>query len=69
MFVYLDDIVLYVKSLREWEIKFKKLIEHLRMANLKMHLDKCEFLKRKVIYLGHIIVKNGVKPDVAWLCD
>ncbi|KAF7381836.1 hypothetical protein HZH68_015709 [Vespula germanica] len=33
------------------------------MANLKMHLDKCEFLKSKFIYLGHIIVENGVKPD------
>jgi len=25
--------------------------------------DKCEFLKREVIYLGHIITENGVRPD------
>jgi hypothetical protein len=63
VFVYLDDIVLYASSLREHEIKFNKLAKRLRKANLKLQPDKCEFLRKEVIYLGHIITENGVKPD------
>jgi len=32
-------------------------------ANLSLQPDKYEFLKREMIYLSHIITKNGVKPD------
>jgi len=37
----------------------------LRAANLKLQPDKCEFLRREVMYLGHIIGSDGVKPDPA----
>lgn len=63
IFVYLDDIVLYSSSLTEHAIKFKKLAARLREANLRLQPDKCEFLRKEVIYLGHIIGKNGVRPD------
>lgn len=63
LFVYLDDIVLYASSLREHKIKFEKLAARLRQANLRLQPDKCEFLRREVTYLGHIISESGVKPD------
>lgn len=63
MFVYLDYIALYARSLWEHEIKFYNLIGRLRLANLKLQSDKCEFLKREVAYLGHVIGEDGVKSD------
>jgi hypothetical protein len=36
MFVYLDDTVLYASSLTEHQIKFNKLAERLRKANMKL---------------------------------
>ena len=63
IFVYLDDIVLYASSLKEHQDKFNKLAKRLKEANLKLQPDKCEFLRREVTYLGHIISENGVKPD------
>lgn len=63
LFVYLDDIVLYASSLSEHELKFNKLADRLRKANLKLQPDKCEFLRKEVTYLGHIISTNGVRPD------
>ncbi|CAK9834632.1 Retrovirus-related Pol polyprotein from transposon 17.6 [Anthophora retusa] len=63
MFVYLDDIVIYASSLTEHNIKFNKLAERLRKANLSLQPDKCEFLRKEVAYLGHVIGRDGVKPD------
>jgi len=63
VFVYMDDIVIYATSLEEHERKYNLLMERLRNANLKLQPDKCEFLKTEVTYLGHVISKDGVKPD------
>ncbi|XP_025155003.1 uncharacterized protein LOC112588630 [Harpegnathos saltator] len=63
LFVYMDDIVIYANSLHEHEIKFNKLMNRLQKANLKLQPDKCEFLRREVAYLGHIIGSDGVRPD------
>jgi len=59
----MDDIVIYAISLEEHARKYNLLIERLRRANLKLQPDKCEFLKTEVTYLGHVIGKDGVKPD------
>jgi Reverse transcriptase (RNA-dependent DNA polymerase). len=63
LFVYLDDIVIYAGSLDEHELKFRRLMGRLRSANLKLQPDKCEFLRKEVGYLGHVIGEDGVRPD------
>ena len=63
LFVDLDDIVLYANSLEEHEEKFNKLVERLTAANLTLKPDKCEFLRPEYAYLGHIIDKEGIRPD------
>jgi len=30
---------------------------------MKLQPDKCEFLRKEVSYLGHVIGRAGVKPD------
>lgn len=35
----------------------------MRTAGLKLQCDKCEFLKKEVTYLGHVISSNGVSPN------
>lgn len=62
-FVYLDDIVVYGQNLEEHNNKLIEVLEQLRKANLKLQPDKCEFLRKEVNYLGHVITDKGVKPD------
>ena len=62
-FVYLDDIVIYAKTLEGHNEKGRKLFSRLEKAQLTLQPDKCEFLKKAVVYLGHIISKDGLKPD------
>lgn len=62
LFVYLDDIVIYARTLEEHRSKFNKLARRLREANLKLQPSKCGFLFKEVAYLGHLISEDGVKP-------
>lgn len=62
-FVYLDDVVIYASSLEEHTLKLKTIFDRLRLNNLKLQPDKCEFLKREVSYLGHVISEQGVQPN------
>lgn len=61
--VYLDDIIIYSCSLEEHLDKLRKIFDRLRETNLKVTLDKCEFLRKEVLYLGHTITKNGLLPN------
>ena len=56
-------LYIYADSFEENKEKFNKLMERLSAANLKLQPDKCEFLRPEVAYLGHIIDKEGVRPD------
>ena len=58
----MDDIVISAASLEEHEEKYN-LIDRFSRANLKLQPNKCEFLKTEVTYLGHIISKDGIRPD------
>lgn len=62
-FVYLDDLVIYAKDIEDHEIKLNRVFERLREFNLKLQPEKCIFLRKEVVYLGHLITKDGIKPD------
>ncbi|CAB4403482.1 unnamed protein product [Rhizophagus irregularis] len=38
-------------------------LEELRKANMMLKLKKCEWAKKNVEYLGHIVGTDGLKPD------
>lgn len=61
--VYLDDILVYSTSLQEHLVKLKQVFQRLREHNFKIQLDKSEFLKKEVNYLGHVLSDKGVQPN------
>lgn len=61
--VYLDDIIIYSTSLEEHISSISKVFSKLREANLKLQLDKCEFMKKETDFLGHVITTQGIKPN------
>lgn len=62
-FVYLDDIIVYASSLDEHQQKLKLVFDRLRNNNLKLQPDKCEFLRKEIMYLGHVISDSNVQPN------
>ena len=60
---YLDDILIYSKTFEEHVEHVEAVFTRLRDARLKLKMSKCEFLKKEVNYLGHIVSPSGIKPD------
>lgn len=61
--VYMDDIIIYSPTIHDHMSRLTEVFQRLRKANLKIQPDKCEFLRKEVAYLGHLITKDGVKPN------
>lgn len=62
-FVYLDDIVIYGRNLVDHETRLMKVLQLLRENNLKLKTEKCQFLRKEVVYLGHVCSEDGARPD------
>jgi hypothetical protein len=64
MTIYIDDILLY-------SIIVEKHMEHLEYALSKFRQNKlfanraiCEFAQQEINFLGHILLKERVRPDL-----
>ena len=61
--VYLDDILIFSKTLEEHISHVRIALERLRTAKLYGRLHKCEFFRKTVEYLGYIVSSEGVKAS------
>ena len=60
--VYIDDILISGKTQAEHDQSVRMVLQRLDEVGLKVRKDKCEWNKRSVTFLGHIISENGVSP-------
>ncbi|RXN37833.1 Transposon Ty3-G Gag-Pol poly [Labeo rohita] len=61
--VYLDDIIVLGKDVKEMLQRLAQVFERLRQANLKLKPAKCCLFRRQVVYLGHIVSEHGIATD------
>ena len=61
--VYMDDIIIFSTGLQEHIQNLKLVFSKLREANLKIQIDKCEFLRKEVEFLGHVVTSKGIRPN------
>ena len=61
--VYLDDIVVFGRSVEELKNSLVEVFEKLVSAGLKLKPQKCSLFHRKLKYLGHIVSDSGVECD------
>lgn len=62
-YVYIDDIIIFGSSEKEHFMNLKLVFETLEKANMKVQLDKCEFLQSEVEFLGFLISKDGIRAN------
>lgn len=63
--VYLDDIMVYSKSAEEHKGHLRIVLELLRKHKFYAKMSKCDFCKREVKFLGHIVSEEGLRVDPA----
>lgn len=59
----MDDVIIFSTSLEEHVDSVDKISGKLRESNLKVLLDKTEFLCKETKVLGHIITTDGIKSN------
>src|SRR4051812_12365720 len=65
MFVYIDDIIIYTDSFNKHMEALQEVLQCLRKHGLFIKPKKCTFAASEVHLLGHIISKEGIRPDPA----
>lgn len=63
--VFVDDILVYCKSLKEHVDHLKAVFTQLERHQLFVKESKCSFAQKHLEYLGHIIGETGVSIDPA----
>lgn len=61
--VYLDDIIVFGRTLEEHEQRLLKVLDRLEEFGLKVSIDKCQFCQSQVKYVGHIVSQAGIATD------
>jgi Reverse transcriptase (RNA-dependent DNA polymerase)/RNase H-like domain found in reverse transcriptase len=62
---YIDDILIFSDSLSEHRKHVRTILQAMRNAGLQLDVDKCEFHKTEVLYLGLLISTQGIRMDPA----
>ncbi|GMP22048.1 hypothetical protein CsSME_00000233 [Camellia sinensis var. sinensis] len=61
--VFIDDILIYSKDRLEHEHHLRTVLQILRERKQFAKLKKCEFWLDEVIFLGHVVNKEGISVD------
>jgi hypothetical protein len=63
--VIMDDILVYGKDEKEHDLRLEKVFTTIRNSGLKLSKEKCNIKKNQLIYFGHLIGSDGIKPNPA----
>ncbi|KAK3520019.1 hypothetical protein QTP70_010855 [Hemibagrus guttatus] len=61
---YIDDILVYSSSMEEHVRMVREVLGRLQQHHLYAKLEKCEFHRSTVTFLGYVISRHGVEMDV-----
>ena len=61
-FGYLDDVLIYSPNVKTHLKHLRQVFQRMREADLRLKMEKCNFLKAHLQYLGHIISGKGIEP-------
>lgn len=63
--VYMDDIIVHSPDVASHLVDLRTVLQRMRDRKLAVKRAKCEFMRDKLVYLGHVVQAGGVSPDPA----
>ena len=61
--IYIDDVIVFSKDADEHLSRLRAVLKRIQSANLKLKPDKCHLFQSEVLFLGHIISCDGIRPS------
>ena len=61
--VYLDDILIYSRTFSDHLLHLDEVLSRIQLAGLKLNSKKCHFARDHVVFLGHVVSRDGLQPD------
>ena len=61
--IYIDDIIIFSKSVDEHLVHLEEVFRRLHDANVKLNPKKCSLVKQRVKSLGHVVTPEGISPN------
>ena len=61
--IYIDDIIVFGRTFEEHVQRIGQVFERIREAGLKLKPAKCNMFEQEVIFLGHVVSGEGVRPS------
>lgn len=63
VFAYIDDVIIVSNDYQTHVTLLLKVLEKLRNANLTVNLEKCNFFRSELKYLGYVVDSRGLRTD------
>lgn len=61
--VYIDDILIFAIDENEHDRRLKQVLIRLRDAGVKLNREKSEIKVKSIVFLGHVLNEQGIKPS------
>ena len=65
LLVYLDDVIVFGRTIAESIDRLEAVLVRFRNAGLKLKPSKCHLFRKEVNYLGHVVSEKGIHTDPA----
>lgn len=62
---YMDDLIVPSENYEDALMRLRRVFDRTSQSGLAINWNKCQFLKTKVEFLGHIIESGNVRPSEA----
>ena len=59
----IDDVLIYGKDKEEHDSRLVIALERIQRAGITLNVNKCQFGKTVIKFLGYVIDKDGIHPD------
>ena len=63
LLVYIDDVLIFSPTFESHLKDVETVLDRLIDANLQLKPSKCHFFQRELVYLGHLVSADGIRPD------
>ncbi|ELR14557.1 reverse transcriptase [Acanthamoeba castellanii str. Neff] len=61
--IYIDNIIIYSQTFEEHLVHLQSIFNHLWQGWMYLKLSKCVFFCQELLFLRHLLMKEGLKPD------